>query len=140
MLRDEVVQRRRWLTDAEFLDLLGATNLIPGPNSTEMFIHIGYLRAGWRGLIVGGVCFILPAALIVLGLAWAYVQLWHNPGGHLAALRRRPVIIAVVLQALWGLARAPSRAGCWARSAWRRWRSTCWASTRSRCCWAAARW
>ena len=69
MLRDEVVPRRRWVTDEHFLDLLGATNLIPGPNSTEMVIHIGQVRAGWRGMIAAGVCFILPAALIVLACA-----------------------------------------------------------------------
>ena len=65
MMHDEIVKRRKWLTDEEFLDLLGATNLIPGPNSTEMAIHVGLRRAGWRGLIVGGACFILPAMLIV---------------------------------------------------------------------------
>src|SRR5690349_14639696 len=72
MMHDEVVKRRGWLDDQEFLDLLGATNLIPGPNSTEMAIHIGYVRAGWLGLLVGGACFILPAMLIVMGIAWAY--------------------------------------------------------------------
>src|SRR5215208_4469742 len=66
MMEDEVVRRRKWMTRAEFLDLLGATNLIPGPNSTEMAIHIGHRRGGWRGLIVAGVCFIVPAMLIVL--------------------------------------------------------------------------
>src|SRR5690606_33467563 len=71
MLRDEVVVRRRWLTEQHFLDLLGATNLIPGPNSTEMVIHASHIRAGWRGLIVGGVGFITPAALLVLAFAWA---------------------------------------------------------------------
>src|SRR5262245_58476052 len=79
MLRDEVVTRRKWLTDEHFLDLLGATNLIPGPNSTEMVMHVGYVRAGLRGLIVAGVCFILPAALIVLALAWFYVQYGTTP-------------------------------------------------------------
>src|SRR5512146_619116 len=74
IMHDEVVRRRKWLTDQEFLDLLGATNLIPGPNSTEMTIHIGYLRAGWPGLIAGGLCFRLPAMFMVLGLAWAYVK------------------------------------------------------------------
>ena len=68
LMHDEVVRRRRWLTDEGFLDLLGATNLIPGPNSTEMAIHIGYVRAGWRGLLLGGICFIAPAMLIVLAL------------------------------------------------------------------------
>jgi len=66
IMHDEVVVRRKWLTDEEFLDLLGATNLIPGPNSTEMAIHIGFLRAGWPGLIAGGLCFIVPAMFMVL--------------------------------------------------------------------------
>src|SRR3990172_2406583 len=79
MFREEFVRRRKWLTDEHFLDLLGATNLIPGPNSTEMAIHIGFLRAGWTGLIVAGVCFILPAMLIVMGLAWAYVKFGSLP-------------------------------------------------------------
>jgi chromate transporter len=105
MLRDEVVTRRKWLTDAHFLDLLGATNLIPGPNSTEMFIHVGHVRAGWRGLIVGGVCFILPAFLIVLALAWAYVQYGATPTAEWLLYGIKPVIIAVVVQALWGLSR-----------------------------------
>ena len=70
IMHDEVVKRRKWLDEQEFLDLLGATNLIPGPNSTEMAIHISYKRAGWQGLILGGMSFILPAGLIVLGLAW----------------------------------------------------------------------
>src|SRR2546426_9305062 len=74
MMEDEVVRRRGWLTRAEFLDLLGATNLIPGPNSTELAIHIGHRRAGWPGLLVAGACFIVPAMLIVLALAWAYVD------------------------------------------------------------------
>jgi chromate transporter len=74
MMEDEVVRRRQWLTHAEFLDLLGATNLIPGPNSTEMAIHIGHRRAGGPGLIVAGGCFILPATLIVSAIAWADVR------------------------------------------------------------------
>ena len=69
MMRDEVVTRRKWISEEYFLDLLGATNLIPGPNSTEMAIHIGYLRAGWPGLIAAGVCFIVPPMLMVLGMA-----------------------------------------------------------------------
>src|SRR5262245_58185808 len=74
LMEDEVVRRRRWLSREEFLDLLGATNLIPGPNSTEMAIHVGHRRAGAAGLVVAGVCFILPAALITLAAAWAYVR------------------------------------------------------------------
>src|SRR3954470_18450008 len=73
MMEDEVVRRRAWLSRDEFLDLLGATNLIPGPNSTEMAIHIGYRRGRWRGLLLAGACFILPAAFLVATLAWAYV-------------------------------------------------------------------
>jgi chromate transporter len=106
MLREEAVVRRGWLTDAYFLDLVGATNLIPGPNSTEMVIHIGYLRAGWRGLVVAGALFILPAAAIVLVLAWAYVQYGATPTGASLLYGIKPVVIAVVAQALWGLGRA----------------------------------
>jgi chromate transporter len=105
MLREEVVSRRHWLSDEYFLDLIGATNLIPGPNSTEMVIHVGYLRAGWRGLIVAGACFILPAATIVLALAWAYVQYGSTPAGVSLLYGIKPVIIAVIAQALWGLGR-----------------------------------
>src|SRR5512140_2474012 len=79
MMEDEVVRRRGWLTREEFLDYLGATNLIPGPNSTELAIHIGYARAGWPGLAVAGACFILPASLIVGVIAWAYVRFGALP-------------------------------------------------------------
>jgi hypothetical protein len=74
LMRDEVVKRRHWLSDQQFLDLLGAENLIPGPSSTELAIFLGYTRAGWIGLLLAGTLFILPAMLIVLGFAWAYVQ------------------------------------------------------------------
>jgi chromate transporter len=99
-----VVRRRRWLSPDEFLDLLGAANLIPGPSSTELAIFIGYARAGWLGLLVGGVCFILPAATLVALLAWAYVRFGAIPqiAGVLYGIK--PVVIAVVVQALWGLA------------------------------------
>lgn len=105
MLRDEVVTRRKWLTDAHFLDLLGATNLIPGPNSTEMVIHVGQVRAGWRGMIAAGACFIMPATLIVLACAWAYVQFGSRPAFEWLLYGIKPVIIAIVAQALWGLAK-----------------------------------
>jgi chromate transporter len=105
MLREETVVRRQWLTDADFLDLVGATNLIPGPNSTEMVIHVGYLRAGWRGLLAAGTLFILPAATIVLALAWTYVQFGATPTGESLLYGIKPVVIAVVAQALWGLGR-----------------------------------
>lgn len=105
MLREEAVSRRKWLTDEYFLDLVGATNLIPGPNSTEMVIHVGYLRAGWRGLLVAGTLFILPAAAMVLALAWAYVEYGATPVGEALLYGIKPVVIAVVAQALWGLGR-----------------------------------
>lgn len=106
MMEDEVVRRRQWLTHAEFLDLLGATNLIPGPNSTELAIHIGHRRAGWAGLIVAGLCFILPATLIVTAIAWAYVRYGRLPAAGALLYGVKPVIIAIVLQALWSLGRA----------------------------------
>ena len=103
MMEDEVVRRRAWLTREEFLDLYGATNLIPGPNSTEMAIHIGHRRAGWAGLLVAGTCFIVPAALITLGFAWAYIRFGSLPAAGWLLYGVKPVIVAVVLQALWGL-------------------------------------
>jgi chromate transporter len=105
MMEDEVVRRRRWLTREEFLDLLGATNLIPGPNSTEMAIHIGHRRGGWAGLLVAGACFILPAMLIVLACAWAYVSFGKLPQAEGLLYGIKPVIIAVVVQALCALGR-----------------------------------
>ena len=104
MMEDEVVQRRQWLSRARFLDLLGATNVIPGPNSTEMAIHVGYLRAGWSGLVVAGICFILPAALLVGGIAAAYVRFGTLPQVAGALYGVKPVVIAIVAQALWRLA------------------------------------
>jgi chromate transporter len=106
MMQEEVVRRRAWLSEAEFLDLLGATNLIPGPNSTEMAIHIGHRRAGWPGLVVAGVCFILPAMAIVWAMAWAYVRYGARPEAAGLLHGVKPVVIAVVLQALWSLGRS----------------------------------
>ena len=103
LFRDEVVRRRKWLGDQQFLDLLGATNLIPGPNSTEMAIHLGYARAGWPGLIVSGACFILPAMFIVMALAWAYVEFGALPQAAALFYGVKPVIIVIVAQALWAL-------------------------------------
>jgi chromate transporter len=105
MMEDEVVRRRRWMKHDEFLDLLGATNLIPGPNSTEMAIHIGHRRAGLKGLLVAGASFILPAVLIVLVFAWAYVRYGSIPQVKGVLYGVKPVIIAIVLQALWSLGR-----------------------------------
>lgn len=103
MMRDEVVTRRGWMSDQEFLDLNGATNLIPGPNSTELAIHIGRMRAGWRGFLVAGVCFIVPATLIVLAFAALYVRYGQTPTAQGLLYGLTPVIIAIVAQALRGL-------------------------------------
>jgi chromate transporter len=106
LMEDEVVRRRRWLTREEFLDYLGATHLIPGPNSTELAIHIGHARAGWPGLIVAGACFILPAALMVSVIAWAYVRYGALPEADAVLRGIKPVVVAVVAQALIGLGRS----------------------------------
>ncbi len=105
MMEDEFVTRRRWLTREQFLDRLGAANLIPGPSSTEMAIFIGYEKRGWPGLLVAGCTFILPAAIMVGAIASAYVRYGTLPqvNGVLYALK--PVVIAVVIQAFWKLAR-----------------------------------
>jgi chromate transporter len=105
MMRDEIVRRRRWVSDERFLDLLGMTNLIPGPNSTEMAIHLGYVRAGWPGLLLGGACFILPAVLIVLTLAALYVRYGTTPAATWLLYGVLPVIIAIVAHAMWALGR-----------------------------------
>lgn len=106
MMEAEVVRRRKWFTHEEFLDLLGLVNIIPGPNSTEMAILIGRRRAGWAGLLVAGSCFILPAALIVCAIAWSYTRFGTLPQAEGILYGVKPVIIAIVLQALWGLGRA----------------------------------
>ncbi|MEH2233226.1 MAG: chromate efflux transporter [Nostoc sp.] len=105
MIEDEVVKRRQWLTREHFLDLLGATNLIPGPNSTEMAIHIGYIYAGWLGLIVSGVCFVLPAVLITGGFAWVYVAYGTLPQIAPLLYGIKPAVLAIIINALWGLAK-----------------------------------
>ncbi len=100
---DQVVKQRKWLDEQQFLDLMGATHLIPGPNSTEMVIYLSYYRAGWPGLFLGGISFILPAMLIVMGLAWVYTQFGSLPqiSGVLFAVK--PVVIAIIAKALWFL-------------------------------------
>lgn len=103
MMREDVVRRKKWLSDEQFLDLNGATNLIPGPNSTEMAIHLGYLRAGWPGFLLAGVCFILPATLIVSGLAWMYLKYGTRPDAGWLLYGVKPVVIAIILQAIVGL-------------------------------------
>jgi chromate transporter len=103
IMEDEVVRRRRWLSREKFLDLLGAANLIPGPSSTELAIFIGYLCQGWAGLLLGGVCFIIPAMVIVIGFAWAYVQFGSLPQVTWLLYGIKPVIITIILQAVWQL-------------------------------------
>ncbi len=105
MMEDELVRRRGWVSREKFLDLLGAVNLIPGPNSTELALYLGLLRAGWLGFFLVGVAFILPAALLVAALAWAYVRYGMLPQATALLYGTKPVIIAVVVQALWGLGR-----------------------------------
>ena len=105
MMHDEVVQRRKWLDEQRFLDLMGATNLIPGPNSTQMALHMGYSRAGWRGMLVSGSCFIIPAAFLVLLLTWLYVEYGTTTYAETLFYGIKPVIIAIVLQALYMLGR-----------------------------------
>jgi chromate transporter len=109
MMRDEVVRRRKWMTEERFIDLLGATNLIPGPNSTEMAIHVGFDRRRWLGLVVAGVSFIVPAMLITGALGWAYVRFRKLPETSWLLWGVKPVILAIVLQALWNLAPAAAR-------------------------------
>ncbi|MDO8473230.1 MAG: chromate efflux transporter [Dehalococcoidia bacterium] len=105
LMRDEAVRRRKWLTDEQFLDLFGAASLIPGPSATELAIFLGYARAGWRGLVLAGSLFVLPATLIAMALAWAYVQYGSTPGATWLLYGVKPVIIAIILYAVWGLGR-----------------------------------
>ncbi len=105
LARDEVVNRRRWVDDQQFLDLVGAANVIPGPTSTELMIYLGYVRAGWRGLVLAGTLFIAPAMLIVLAIAWAYARYGSTPGAESALHGIKPVVIGIILVALWGLLR-----------------------------------
>jgi len=105
MMQREVVTKRKWIDEQHFLDLIGATNLIPGPNSTEMAIHIGRERAGWKGLIVAGLCFILPAVLITALFAWLYKQYGHLPQVQPFIYGIKPAIIAIILAAIVPLAK-----------------------------------
>ena len=109
MFRDEVVTRRQWVTDAEFLDMMAAANLIPGPNSTETAIHLGFRRAGWAGLVAAGVCFILPAFVIVLAIAMLYARYGTTSAAESLLYGIEPVVVAVILQAVWGLGRTAIR-------------------------------
>ena len=105
LMREEVVERRRWLNDQQFVDLVGVTAVIPGPSSTEMAMHIGRERAGWRGLLVSGACFIVPAAAIVAVLAWLYTRFGTTPRAALFLSGLEPVVLAVVADAIWKLGR-----------------------------------
>jgi chromate transporter len=109
LMEEEVVRRREWLRRDEFLDLVGAVNLLPGPNSTELAIHIGQRRAGTPGLLVAGVCFILPAMLLVLLCAWAYRRFGQVPMVSAVWHGVKPVVVAIVLVALAGFARSALR-------------------------------
>jgi chromate transporter len=113
MMRREVVERRKWMADAQFVDLLGVVNLIPGPSSTQLAILLGYTRAGWLGLVVGGICFIGPAMLIVLALAVVYVRFNALPEIGWALYGIKAVVVAIIAQALFGLGRSVLR-GAWA--------------------------
>ena len=105
MMQDEVAVTKKWLTDQHFLDLIGATNLIPGPNSTEMAIHIGHEKAGWKGLIVAGFCFIFPAVMITLLFAWLYKEYGQFPEVQPFLYGIKPAIIAIILSAIFPLAK-----------------------------------
>jgi chromate transporter len=109
MMKSEVVDRRRWLSEERFLDLLGATNLIPGPNSTELAIHIGWDRRRWPGLAVAGVAFIVPAMLLTGAIGWAYVTFGALPQAAWLLYGVKPVMLGVILQAIWGLAPQAAR-------------------------------
>jgi chromate transporter len=106
LMEDELVRRRQWLSRDTFLDLLGASNLIPGPTATELVIHIGRRRGGLAGVVVSGSCFIVPAALTTVALAWCYVRFGALPEASGVLFAVKPVIIAVVFQALWRLGTA----------------------------------
>jgi chromate transporter len=103
MMEDEVVTRRQWLSRDYFMDLIGTTNLIPGPNATEIAIHVGYLRAGWPGLVLSGACFVIPAALITGAFAWAYVRFGSLPRITPFLQGIKPAVLAVIVAALWRL-------------------------------------
>lgn len=100
LMQNEVVKKRGWLSDEHFLDLIGATNLIPGPNSTEMAMHCGHERAGWKGLIVAGFCFIMPAVIITAAFAWAYRQYGDLPEVAPFIYGVKPAILAVIISVM----------------------------------------
>src|ERR1017187_8849020 len=105
MMEEEFVRRRQWITRAEFLDRLATANLIPGPSSTEVAIFVGQLKRGWRGLIAAGCCFIIPAAVLVSVIAWAYVRFGSMPKAEGVLSAIKPAVVAIVIQALGKLGR-----------------------------------
>jgi chromate transporter len=109
LMEDEVVRKRQWVTRQQYLDMLGLTNLIPGPNSTEMAINLGFARAGWAGLVVAGISFIIPAALITAAVAWAYVRFGALPLAESLLAGVKPAVIAVVAIAVWRLGKIAIR-------------------------------
>ncbi len=105
LMEREAVERRGWVSREQFLDLVGGCNLLPGPSSTQVAMALGYTRSGWIGLVAAGACFILPASLATLGLAWAYVRYGHMPQGQGLLYGTKPVMVAIVAQAIWRLGR-----------------------------------
>jgi chromate transporter len=109
LMEREVVERREWMSRERFLDLVGACNLLPGPGSTQVAMALGYGRAGWIGLAIAGVCFILPASLATLALAWAYVRYGSLPQAQGLLYGAKPVMVAIIVQAIWNLGRTAFR-------------------------------
>lgn len=109
LIEREAVERRGWMSRARFLDLIGACNLLPGPSSTQVAMAVGYSRAGWMGLAIAGTCFILPATLATLALAWAYVHYGSLPQARGLLYGAKPVMMAIIVQAVWKLGRMAFR-------------------------------
>ncbi|HET6177577.1 MAG TPA: chromate transporter [Candidatus Sulfotelmatobacter sp.] len=109
MMETEVVRKRQWVTRQQFLDMLGAANLIPGPSSTELAINVGFVHAGWTGLCVAGACFILPAALVTGAFAWVYARFGTLPQAASVVAGIKPAVIAVIGIAIWRLAKTAVR-------------------------------
>jgi len=109
LMEREAVERRRWLTREQFLDLVGGCNLLPGPSSTQVAMALGYTRRRWSGLMIAGICFIVPASLATLALAWAYVRYGHFPQAQGLLYGAKPVMVAIIAQAIWRLGRMALR-------------------------------
>ena len=109
MMHDDMVTRRHWVGEEEFVDALGITAILPGPGSTQLSMYLGRRRAGWKGLVLGGACFILPAMVLVIALTWGYLRYGKTSAGAGILYGIRPVVIAVLAQALLPLARTALR-------------------------------